>query len=430
MKVILSHKIRMKPTPDQELVLIRACGISRYTYNWALARWKQLKSEGVEKVTRNELKKEWNQVKPDWVYDAPKDANQQPFTDLYNGFSRYYKNGSGFPKFKSKNKSRDSFYVSNDKAKLVGSHSIRLPKVGRVQLCEPLRWKHKDVKIMSYTISRSANQWFVSISVQIDSDKVSTQSPNNMIGLDLGIKEFIVDSNDEHIISPKPLKKHKKKLAKLQRKLSRTKKDSKNREKRKRSVAKQHLRISNIRKDFLHKLSNKITKENRIIVTEDLNVKGMLKNHKLAFHIQDASWYEFTRQIEYKSKRTNSIYLKVDRFFPSTKTCSECGAIKESMNLSEREYTCHECGTVKDRDHNAAINILAMGLINLIPGASGKYTPVEIVSLVESALTQLNTIDETFEDDFDPDLSVSKSLTNNEYLLYLLRKQISREMNP
>ena len=375
MNTILSHKIRMKPTPDQESVLIRACGISRYTYNWALARWKVLKSEGVEKVTRNDLKKEWNQLKPDWVYDAPKDANQQPFTDLYNGFSRYYnKQGTGFPKFKSKNKSRDSFYVSNDKAKLVGSQVIRLPKVGRVPLCEPLRWKHKDVKIMSYTISRSANQWFVSINVQIDIEKMNVNSPDNMLGIDLGIKEFIVDSNDDHVSSPKPLKVYKKKLNKLQRKLSRAKKGSGNRTKRKGKVAKLHLRVSNIRKDFLHKLSNKITKENRIIVTEDLNVKGMLKNHKLAFHIQDASWYEFTRQIEYKSKRTNSIYLKVDRFFPSTKTCSDCGAVKKKMSLSEREYICHECGTVKDRDHNAAINILASGLINIIPGASGKYT--------------------------------------------------------
>ena len=191
-------------------------------------------------------------------------------------------------------------------------------------------------------------------------------------------------------------------------------------------VAKQHLRIANTRKDFLHKLSNKITKENRIIVSEDLNVKGMLKNHKLAFHIQDASWSEFTRQIEYKSKRTNSIYLKVDRFFPSTKTCSDCGHVKKTMSLSEREYMCHDCGSVKDRDHNAAINILASGIINIIPGASGKYTPVEIVSLIESAMMKLNTISETFGGDFVS--NETKSLTNNEYLIYLLRKQITREI--
>ena len=161
-------------------------------------------------------------------------------------------------------------------------------------------------------------------------------------------------------------------------------------------LAKQHARISNIRKDHLHKYSRKIVNENAIIVFEDLNVRGMLKNHKLARAIADSSWSELVRMTSYKAMKSGSIVLKADRFYPSSKLCSECGAVKHHIGLDEREYICEECGCCIDRDHNASINILAYGLFQLIPSASGKFTSVEIVALAQRAIGELTTVSEAF----------------------------------
>lgn len=397
-----AQKIRIMPDGEQEVVLRKACGTSRYTYNWGLSRWKELKSQGQEKVFKNDLKKEWNQIKPEWVYEVPKDANQQPFTNLYNAFSRYYidkksgKNKVGFPTKKKKGH-HDSFYVSNDKAHVTNNH-IKLPKIGRVKMVEQLRYRKKDTKILSYTVSRQGIHWYVSLNMEVRDKAIKRDSKPNIIGIDVGLKTFAVTSKGEKFESPKPLKKYQKKLKRLQRQLSRKKKRSRNRLLAIKKVAKLHSRITNTRKDFLHKLSHKICSENKLIVIENLNIKGMLKNHKLALNISDAGWSEFSRQLGYKAKKFNSVLIKADRWFASTKTCSNCGCVKDHIGLDERVYLCDECAFVEDRDINSSTNLLAWGLMELIPGASGKFTPVEIVALAHQFIDETTTINEALGD--------------------------------
>lgn len=405
--MILASKIRIEPTEAQALVFRKACGTARYTYNWALDKWKEMKSQGVSSVKRNDLKKLWNQEKPEWVYEAPKDANQQPFTNLYTALGNYFEKRSIFPKYKKKGKSNDSFYVCNDKARIEDLR-IRLPLVGWVRMSERFVPGAK-CKIQSYTISRKADEWFVSVSFEISDKDYCRKSGNGVIGLDLGLKAFVVDSNGGEFHSPKPLKKYQAKMKCLQRAHARKKRGSKNKRKSQAKVAKLHAKIANIRKDFLHKLSHKVCSQNRIIAIEDLNVKGMLKNHKLAFHISDAGWGEFRRQLGYKSKKFQSILTVVDRWFPSSKTCCECGNVKSELSLSEREYVCAACGAVNDRDHNAAINILARGILNLVPRASGEFTPMELAKLATRAIASMDADDEVPIRDND---SINESLGN------------------
>lgn len=191
------------------------------------------------------------------------------------------------------------------------------------------------------------------------------KSNNNIIGIDLGIKDFLIDSEGNKINNPKTLQKYEQKLIKLQRKLSRQKLGSNNWRKTKLKLAKLHERIANIRLDFLHKLSTEIINENQVIISENLQVKNMIKNHKLAKSISDCSWSEFCRQLEYKAQWYGRIYHKIDTFFPSSKTCSECNYIKEDLKLSDREWICPECGVIHDRDINAARNIKIQGMKEL-----------------------------------------------------------------
>ena len=422
MIMIIGQKIRLYPTPSQALVFTKSFGVSRYAYNWALSKWKEQKSLGVAKVSMNDLKKEWNKCKPDWVYDCPKDANQQPFADLSIALKNYFtskKNGNAhfkFPRKKKRGKCRDSFYVSNDRAHITNNH-IKLPLVGKVKLVEGLRFKKKLVRILSYTISRTADKYYVSVNYEIPDTLGAIQSGSGIVGIDLGLKTFAVESNGHEEQAPRPLKKHQQKLVRLQRKLSRTTKGSIRRKKTKSKLARQHARISNIRKDHLHKYSRKIVNENAIIVFEDLNIRGMLKNHKLARSISDSSWSELVRMTDYKSKKSGSIVLKADRFFPSSKLCSQCGALKHHIGLDEREYVCEECGSVIDRDHNASINILAYGLFQLIPSASGKFTSVEIVALCQRLIADTTMVNETF-------LRSENGQWNSEALVASLRNKV------
>jgi len=410
--MIIGQKICIAPDKEQIEVFRKACGIARYTYNWALCEWKRQKSLGVTKVTRNDLKKLWNATKPEWVYEAPKDANQQPFTDLYNGLNRYFKKQSKFPKMKKKGRCKDSFYISNDKASIDDLY-IKLPFVSKVRMDERLKHKVRDIKIMSCTVSAHADKWYVSVNYEIDDSLIQKESLINIVGIDVGLNDFAVDSNGNSTKSPKPLKKYKDKLAKLQRCLSKKKRGSKNRQKTRKKVAKCHARIANIRKDFLHKLSTDYVKNNKLIAIEDLDVKQMLKNHKLALHIADASWGEFKRMLEYKSKKYNSILIKIDKYFASTKTCCECETVKDKIGLGDREYICHVCGSCMSRDYNASINILAYALRILIPRASG-VMPMELVSLAKRAIASLNNNDEVPFGDND---SFIESL-GNQVLVY------------
>lgn len=348
--MILAHRIQLLPRNKHAKAFAKACGVARYTWNWALNRW-STEYEAGGKPKAAELKKAWNKEKPEWVYESPKDANQQPFANLQTAFSRFFKKQGRYPKFKKKGQ-HDSFYVSNDKLTIDGRY-VRLPKIGRVKMSEELRFKGK---VMAATVSREADRWFISL--QVDTE-VSPQHGSEVIGVDLGVKDAVVLSDGSKFTGPKPLKRRMRTLKKRQRKHSRKVKGSNNRKKSALILARLHRKIKNQRKDFLHKVSSHIVSKTKTIVIEDLNVRGMLKNHCLARATSDIGFYEFRRQLEYKCRMNDVELIIADRWFPSTKLCRFCGSLNK-MPLSERVYKC-DCGHTEDRDVNAAQNLRTLG---------------------------------------------------------------------
>lgn len=355
--MILAHRIALDPTVEQSIALSRACGVARFTYNWALEEWKRQYAEG-KKPKAAELKKQWNAIKEKefpWVYASPKDANQQPFTNLDKAFGRFFKDRKGYPKFKKRG-IHDSFYVSNDRFTVEG-FVICLPVIGEVRLREELRLTGK---IAAATVSREADRWFISI--QVDTEVEKLQPLEKSIGVDLGLKTAVVCSDGLTFDAPKPLKASLKRLQRLSRQHSRKQKGSKNKEKSRRRLARLHARIKHIRRDWTHKVTSRLIHENQVICIEDLGIKGMMANRKLSRAISDVGWREFRRQLEYKAEMYGREIRVIGRFLPTTKTCSNCGCKKDFIALSERVYSCDHCGFEIDRDLNAAINIRTAGL--------------------------------------------------------------------
>lgn len=334
-------------------------------WNIALAEWNRQHESG-EKPNWAKLKREFNSTKYDrfpWLKQIHRDAHSQPFSNLAKAFRLFFNKSARHPQFKKKGRSKDGFFVANDKFRLDG-HYVVLPKIGYVRLTESLRYSGK---IMSATVSRMADRWFISIQIDIG-DHNRKRTGNDIVGVDIGIKTAATLSTGEQISSPKPLKSRLKKLARAQRKFSRQQKGSKNREKTKLKISRLHANIANIRKDFLHKLTTRFSRENQTIVIEDLNVRGMMANRKLACAISDIGFYEFRRQLEYKSEIYGTNIVIADRWYPSSKTCSECGWIDKSLKLSDRTFHCDSCGNKRDRDINAALNLRTLGLSGIACG--------------------------------------------------------------
>ncbi len=358
--MILAHRIALDPTVEQSIALSRACGVARHTWNWALAQWNK-KYEAGENVTANSLKLEWNRIKHaqfPWVSESPKDANQQPFANLNTAFQRFFKKKAKRPTWKRKGE-HDSFYVSNDKFRVDGA-TVRLPVIGSVRMREERRFVGK---ITAATVSRTADRWFLAI--QVETDIAHLEPTDKTIGIDLGLKTAVVCSDGQTCDAPKPLKANLKRLHRRSRQHSRKQRKSSNRKKSQRRLARLHARISNIRRDWTHKVTSKLIHENQVICMEDLNVKGMTANRKLARAISDVGWYEFRRQLEYKAEVYGRTVSVISRWLPSTKTCSNCGCKTDTISLSTRVYHCDHCGFEIDRDLNAAINIHTAGLAGI-----------------------------------------------------------------
>ncbi|MEA3225095.1 MAG: RNA-guided endonuclease TnpB family protein [Planctomycetota bacterium] len=352
-----AHKIRLCPNNKQANYFARACGCARFIYNWGLEQW-QKQYEAGEKPNAYALKKQFNNIKRiefPFVYEVTKCATEQSFNDLGHAFQNFFRNVKagkkpGYPKFKKRGK-YDSFYLANDVVKTRGNR-VFISKLGWVKMREPLRF---EGKIMSATVSKTADMWFISISAQQEMPELVP--PPDAVGVDVGIKELAVTSDGEVFENPKALKTAEKRLRRLHKSVSRKKKGSNNRKKAVLKLARQYYRISCVRKDAIHKATSAITTGYGVIGIENLNVKGMLKNHKLAKAISDVAFSEFHRQLEYKAAWRGGSVVKADRWFPSSKMCSACGHIMETLPLSVREWTCPKCGAVHDRDRNASINL-------------------------------------------------------------------------
>src|SRR5437667_413936 len=314
----------------------RAAGVARFVWNWALAEWDRQYQAG-ENPTAFKLKKQFNEIRREqfpWTWEVTKNASDQPFLDLSKAFAAFFEGRARRPRFKRKKRSKASFYLANDQFEL-GDHRIWIPKLGWVNLAENLRFKGK---VTGARITKTADWWFVSLTVEIPDELAENRK--GAVGIDVGLNRLATLSTGEGFENQKFLATALKKLRQANKRLHRRKLGSKNREKARRQVAQLHYRIACMRDDVLHKLSTRIANCYGIVGIEDLNLKGLLKNRRLSRSFSDAALGKLLNLLTSKVEQRGGQVIKVGRFFPSSKTCHSCGWTWEEMDLSDRVFLC------------------------------------------------------------------------------------------
>lgn len=372
-----AYKYRIYPNFEQECKINKTFGICRYIYNWALNLKNKRYQEFKQNINRFELGKMVTFFKEtnerNWIAEANSQSIQAELLHLENAFNNFFKHNSSYPTFKKKSQ-KQTFECPQRIRINFHSKTITIPKIGEINYRDNQIF---EGEIKKCTVSKNkAQEYYISILVNNYNDTPTKLPINNSIGIDVGLKHFAVLSTGEKIENPKYLRNKQIKLKIYQRRLARKKKGGRNWIKQKIKVAKVHNDIVNQRKDFLHKLTTNIIKNHDTIFVEDLNIKGMVKNHKLARAISDASWSEFFRQLNYKSEWNGNNLIKIGRFEPSSKLCT-CGYINNNLTLNDREWECPSCKSKHDRDILAANNIKRMGLIKTRQGMSEE--PVDIL---------------------------------------------------
>jgi len=347
-----SLKVRLELNNKQQTLAKKHAGVARYAYNWGKSICDKAIKNKEKRPSAIDLHKKFvaeEKATKEWLYEVSKCSPQQALRNLHEAYVRMFKvKGSRYPSFKKRG-TKDRFYLEG--AITTNGDTIKIPKFGWVKCSEVL----PNCNIKNVVISKTADQWFVAFKIPFKPEY--TNNSKAIVGVDLGIKTLATLSDGKIFNAVKPYRKNKRKLKILQRKISKKVKGSNNRKKAVKKVAKLHYKIACIRKDATHKLTTYLAKNHSEVVIEDLNVSGMSKNHKLASAILDNGFYEFRRQLEYKTQWYGSTLTIVDRFYPSSKTCSRCGWKNVNLKLSHRTFRCNVCGNVIDRDLNAAINL-------------------------------------------------------------------------
>ena len=383
-----THKIRIYPNNRQSTYLARCCGVARFAYNWGLARWNELyeahkaSPEGVAQPNQYDLRKELNSIKRTefpWMLEVTKYAPQQALINLGKAFLGFFRKTGSHPQFKRKGV-HDGFYIGSDQIGVDGDF-VKIPGLARfmggrkdlgwVRMAENLRFP--NARIISATVSRTADDWYIAIACEVeDASTCDVSKPMGTVGVDLGVGEYVTSDGDFFKV-PRSYRRSMRRLRREQQSLARKVKGSRNRLRKIRKVARLHQRTSNVRNDWLHKMTSGITRLHDAVVLEDLNVKGMVRNHHLAVSVTDAAFGEFRRQIEYKCRLNGCTLVIADRWYPSSKTCSNCGKVKAKLSLGARTYRCDGCGFVCHRDLNAAINLKNLAASSAV-SACGEFS--------------------------------------------------------
>lgn len=374
--MIKSMKIRLLPTEEQELLMLKSIGCSRFTYNWALNRCNELYAQGI-KYNMSDIRKEFTQLKKEdnfkWLNEVSNTTMVESMRNLDKAFKSFFKKKGAYPKFKSKRKSSKSFYVRYDNL-YFKDNVCNIEKIGKVRF--KTNYNIPNCKYSNPYCSYDGKYWYLSFGVET-AENQTVLNKDLSIGIDLGIKDLatvnVLDKPIKNINNTKKVKRLKKRLRRLQRQVSRkyeiNKEGSKfiktkNIEKLEKEIKLLHRKLSNIRNNHIHQATSKIIKMIPYrVVMEDLNVSGMMKNKHLSKAIAEQCFYEFIRQMKYKCEFNGIEFVQADRFYPSSKTCSCCGNVKKNLKLKDRVYICDECGLEIDRDKNASINLGNYGLV-------------------------------------------------------------------